>query len=132
MRIETFPNGEIDEIFAGTAKILIERIGEAQYSLEIIEEDVCFSFQIWTTRKGTIQFDNVENMSCGGILASERDSKILRRFESDVEEIHLENLTRGSYSLAFSSGEKNWGCTIRSHGYVKIKQIQESRSCPNH
>ena len=56
MRLNLFPSGLIDEISCDADQVKIKREGLTKYKFSILKSEK-IEFELWTTKKGKIEFD---------------------------------------------------------------------------
>lgn len=124
MRLSTFKSGVIDDLWVEKAIVKIERTDKCRYRFGIEEASERVIFSLWTTKKGNIDFD-IYGEDVFTWLSVRMENGKIEKLNAENVQLHLENLDRGVYSLSISLGKEDWGCSIRSKGYLKTK-IEEN------
>ncbi len=120
MKIVTFENGKVDDLYVGKTNVKNDRVGKCKYQFDIVESPKKLTFFLWTTKKGTIEFDIFEEDNFPWLFLR-RENGIVEEFVVENVQLHFENLDRGIYPLvSFHKGEC-WTCCIHSKGYLNTK-----------
>ena len=120
MRLNLFPSGLIDEISCDADQVKIKREGLTKYKFSILKSEK-IEFELWTTKKGKIEFDLDFSESSNNWLnavfkGSELESLIVEKCS-----FHFEQCDRGLYSITFSNLENVVRGLISTNGYIKTK-----------
>lgn len=125
MRLDLFPDSSmVDDLVVDDASLLVTRAGEARYCLRFESKREAVFLDLWTTRKGTIDFKTQEDVPPWMTALFLPDGTLAVLMSVPVT-AHLEHLDRGLYWLGLRSIDE-WSGTFSTRGYLKTRVLHRS------
>lgn len=119
MRVLLLNHRLINEVFFEDGSLSIERTGLARYRVTIESVVGPLALELWTTKRGRLRFDAADWHPAQGALEWDADGA-LRSFRVARASIHIENLTRDSYSFRIG-GEFDISGRAVGFGFLRLE-----------
>ncbi len=121
MRLNLFESDLIDEMVIEGCSIRVNKIGCAKYLFEVLVEKN-FKFELWTTRKGFIEF-NLISADIPDWLSVQSEYDPLTNLAATGCNVQIEHCDRGLYYVEISRNQESSCLQISTKGYLKAKLI---------